>query len=93
MEFHGVLELAKRAEHAVEARMNHTKGYVNGPTSQSGGSKPNSDTSNTNPKFNGKFKVNHEMLKERELEFLTININRGGGPLIYENRYNKLEWI
>src|SRR5271169_4372616 len=96
MEFHEVLELAKRAEHTVKAQTDHAKGYVNN-LGQFKGAKTKTDTNaKSNPKSGGstgKAKVTRDKLTEKEREFLTNNINRGGGLIVYEKVQNKLEWI
>ena len=96
MEFHEVLELAKRAEQTVKAHTQVTtvgegRGQGQGHarkvrTNLKPDLKPNTKGSHPN-------KYSHEKLTSKEKEFLSSNLRRGGGLIIYEHIRNKREWI
>ena len=90
MEFHEVLELAKRAEQTVRSHAHLTN------RSQDQTKKIKANT-NVKPDRKGSHgssqRINREKLTPKEKEFLTSNLRRGGGLVVYENVRNKWEWI
>ena len=95
MQFHEVLELAKRAEQTIKA---HTHGTGVGQSEGHQARKVKTDPkSNPKPDAKGSHhpgqRINREKLTLKEKEFLTSNLRRGGGLVVYENVRNKWEWI
>ena len=88
MEFHEVLELAKRAEQTVKS---HTNSTVQGQaklTKAKPSMRPN-DKGSHQPSN----RINRERLTSKEKEFLNSNLKHRGGLIVYKHIYNKLEWI
>ncbi|TMC16245.1 MAG: hypothetical protein E6J34_20320 [Chloroflexi bacterium] len=94
MEFHEVLELAKRAEQTVRMQADNitVKNSDNsgpGPSKKPRTNKPNSSSNATeSSKYNSR-----DRLTEKEKDFLENNIKRGGGLVVHEHVRNKSEWI
>jgi hypothetical protein len=96
MQFHEVLELAKRAEQTVKSQKrredpDHGNTGRKPRTSNAGVSKVRKDVGGS-PIRKAKSGP-REKLTPREKEFLKNNIKRGGGLVVYENVRNKSEWI
>jgi len=104
VEFHEVLELAKRSEHMVkiqngtmDSKKRFNQSHESGHGKKARTSRPwDAGVSNNSDKGShtgSHSKISRERLTPREKDFLTSNIKRGGGLIVYERVRNKLEWI
>jgi hypothetical protein len=90
MEFHEVLEFAKCAKQTVKSHAQVT-GVAQG---QGYAKKVKTDLkSDAKESHSGNNNYSREQLTPKEREFLSSNLKRGGGLIVYEHLRNKREWI